>query len=485
MIATNTICQGDTREAGLRDICLNGGSIYSAKRRMAWPGVAAVVVSVVHLGKQLGTGIRCVLDGKEVRGINSFLLASPVEVSVETLKANLGRSYRGHVVLGMGFTFDDEAKTGAHSPIAKMEELVAKDPKNKERIYPYIGGAEINRSPTQSHHRYAICFGNENEEQAEEWPDLLQVVRERVLPEREKIGGYSVAETRREKWWQFGTYASALQDMLESLNKCLALSRVSPNHAVAFQPTDRIFADSLVVFSMESYAAFCVLQSQSHEFWARFLGSSMKDDLRYTSSDCFDTFPFPSDFESDESLEDAGRTYDTYRAKILVNEDIGLTALYNRFHDPHEQSEGILELRRLHSLMDGAVLRAYGWDDLAESARCEFLLDYEEEEDDADAGPPVAGNPTRKRGTKKKPWRLRWPDEFRDEVLARLLELNEQRHQEELLAGKAVITKRTADDDDSDDDDDEDHETESKTRKTKKTRKPKNTPATGQQEMEF
>ncbi len=41
----------------------------------------------------------------------------------------------------------------------------------------------------------------------------------------------------------------------------------------------------------------------------------------------------------------------------------------------------ILELRRLHGLMDAAVLRAYGWDDLAESARCEFLLDDEEEEE--------------------------------------------------------------------------------------------------------
>ena len=46
-----------------------------------------------------------------------------------------------------------------------------------------------------------------------------------------------------------------------------------------------------------------------------------------------------------------------------------------------------------------AVLRAYGWDDLAESARCEFLLDYEEEEDDADAGPPAAG--ARKKSKKK------------------------------------------------------------------------------------
>jgi hypothetical protein len=118
----------------------------------------------------------------------------------------------------------------------------------------------------------------------------------------------------------------------------------------------------------------------------------------------------------------------------MTTSDLGLTDTYNRFHDPHEQSEGILELRRLHGLMDGAVLRAYGWDDLAESARCEFLLDYEEEEDDADAGPPAAG--ARKKSKKKKPWRLRWPDEFRDEVLARLLELNEQRHKEELLLAK-------------------------------------------------
>ena len=79
--------------------------------------------------------------------------------------------------------------------------------------------------------------------------------------------------------------------------------------------------------------------------------------------------------------------------------------------------------------MDRAVLRAYGWDDLAEKATCDFLLDYEEEEDD---------DPTAKKSKKKKPWRYRWPDEFRDEVLARLLELNEQRAMEEKLAGKTA-----------------------------------------------
>ncbi|MCS5700152.1 BREX-1 system adenine-specific DNA-methyltransferase PglX [Cyanobium sp. FGCU-52] len=49
LIATNTIAQGDTRSTGLRWICQNGGTIYAAIKRYKWPGVAAVVVSVVHL----------------------------------------------------------------------------------------------------------------------------------------------------------------------------------------------------------------------------------------------------------------------------------------------------------------------------------------------------------------------------------------------------------------------------------------------------
>ena len=51
LIATNTIAQGDTRSTGLRFICENGGMIYNATRRYKWPGLAAVVVSVVHVFK--------------------------------------------------------------------------------------------------------------------------------------------------------------------------------------------------------------------------------------------------------------------------------------------------------------------------------------------------------------------------------------------------------------------------------------------------
>ena len=31
-----------------------------------------------------------------------------------------------------------------------MEELIAKDPRNQERIFPYIGGKEVNDEPEHS-----------------------------------------------------------------------------------------------------------------------------------------------------------------------------------------------------------------------------------------------------------------------------------------------------------------------------------------------
>jgi hypothetical protein len=176
-----------------------------------------------------------------------------------------------------------------------------------------------------------------------------------------------------------------------------------------------------------------ILQSRIHESWARTFGSSLKDDLNYSPTDCFETFPFPKDWQTNQSLEQAGETYYEYRAALMIRNDEGLTKTYNRFHDPDEDNPEILKLRELHAIMDHAVLEAYGWHDLAERATCGFQLEYEEpeDEDEDDSG--------RKR--KKKPWRYKWPQDFHDEVLARLLELNQIYAEQERIAGESAVSK--------------------------------------------
>jgi hypothetical protein len=122
----------------------------------------------------------------------------------------------------------------------------------------------------------------------------------------------------------------------------------------------------------------------------------MKDDLRYTPSDCFRTFPFPANFATLPGLEAAGGSYHAFRAQLMIDRDEGLTKTYNRFHARSENAPDIIRLRALHANMDSTVLRAYGWDDLADRATPEFI------EQDADEG-------------KTPKTRFDWPADFKDE----------------------------------------------------------------------
>ena len=452
LIATNTIAQGDTRSTGLRWICENGGTIYDARRRVKWPGLAAVVVSVLHVccGDSSCTTR---LDDAEIDQITAFLFHSGGHSDPVRLDANRHQSFQGSVVLGMGFTFDDTDKSGVASSLADMRRLRDDGERPLEVVLPYIGGEELNSSPTHAHHRYAINFRDwplrrddigiswalatpERRKQlrrqaivpddypdpvAADWPDLLAIVEERVKPER--VAGSRKA--RRERWWQYGDRQPGLYAATRRVDRVLATARISRHRAYGFLPADILFSDSLIVFPLDSYSVFCALQARLHEIWSSFFGSSFGDGSRYTPSDCVDTFPFPRAWEARSALDSAGRDYYDHRARLMVANDEGLTKTYNRFHDPDEDDAAILRLRELHEAMDRAVLAAYGWNDIP--TNCRFLLDYEEGDEDDDDLPSRS----------KKPWRYRWPDEVRDEVLARLLALNAKRAAEEEEARKA------------------------------------------------
>ena len=112
---------------------------------------------MLHIGKGSVTD-RKQIDGRDVERITAFLFHRGGHDDPVRLKANAGKSFQGSIVLGMGFTFDDTDKKGVASPLAEMHRLIEKDPRNQEVIFPYIGGQEVNTSPTHAHHRYVINF---------------------------------------------------------------------------------------------------------------------------------------------------------------------------------------------------------------------------------------------------------------------------------------------------------------------------------------
>ena len=448
LIATNTIAQGETRTTGLQWICKHGGVIYRARTRLNWPGLAAVVVSIVHISKGHTITQTCSLNGTSANIISAFLFNRGGHDSPATLRSNQGLSYQGHIIHGLGFTFDDTKSDGQANRLSTMARITRSDPRNSEVIRPFLSGEEVNSSPTHAHHRYVVNFKDyplrredmgmswkdADEHQrgawrshgvvpidypfpvANDWPQALEVIEAAVRPQREALPPKNaVNRDASRRWWRFLAYRQGLQKATGGLDRVLAISRIGNAFAFTFLPTTTVPSDKIIVFPFPQSSPFSVLQSRAHEVWARFLCTTLKDDLQYTPSKCFATFPFPVDYESNSILETAGAAYYNYRATLMVNANEGLTKTYNRFHDPNESSPAIAKLRDLHAAMDRAVLNAYGWQDIPTD--CQFLLDYEIDESEW--------------GTKKKPYRYRWPNEVRDEVLARLLELNAQRAAQE------------------------------------------------------
>jgi hypothetical protein len=144
--------------------------------------------------------VRNVLDGDEVPSINSRLRIGIERLDPIQLVANSDKSFLGSKVYGQGFVIVPEER----------DELLKKSRKNGERIFPYLGGEEVNSHPTQDFDRYVINFGDMTLEDAARWPDLLAIVRERVKPERDQLNDNADGRRRKQYWWQFGRATPAL-----------------------------------------------------------------------------------------------------------------------------------------------------------------------------------------------------------------------------------------------------------------------------------
>jgi hypothetical protein len=412
LISTKTIRQGNTRESSLALIRKTGGEIYHAQRRVAWPGKAAVVIATIGISKG-SSGLAPSLDSKQATQISSFLIDADVDDTPRSLNANIGQSFVGSFVLGMGFTFDDDST--AATPIVRMHEILGEHPEYKPFVKVYVGGAQVNNQPIFKPERYIIDFGEMPAAEAARCVELWDLVETKVKPERSKLDPVKYRR-RALEWWKHSSTNPQMYEAVDRHPRVLVANRAAAKYLTfSFLPPGCVYADSLYVFASHSYGHFAVVQSRIHELWARMFGTSLEDRLCYTGTSCYENFPFPP---SSPGLEEAGQRFDEERSSRMVSLGLGLTPLGNRFNDPDDHSPGVIRLRDRHAAMDKAVLDAYGWSDIVPAY--EFSGDYENE--DGSAGSV----------------RLNFTEEVRDEILRRLLALHAERLKAEQSAAPAA-----------------------------------------------
>jgi hypothetical protein len=359
------------------------------------------------------------------------------------LPENGGKVYQGSIFLGDGFLLSHE---DAFS-------MISREPTCNEVIQGIINGQELNNEPSQEPGRSIINFRDMPLDSARRYPSLLARVEALVKPVRDKDN----MKSRREMWWQFGALASGLYRGIEGKGRCFAAAATTKYLNFSAVPTDIVFTHALYVFTTDRWDLFSIVQSTIHEVWARKYSGALETRLRYSPSDCFETYAFPADLwqNANPTLADIGERYHEHRRNLMLSLWLGLTDVYNLFHSktleadlqehfasrakkdpdgskiPEEHRAralaftydaalaGILELRRLHIELDTTVRDAYGWQDL------DLAHDFYEVE------------------TLPENDRVRYTisPAARKELLKRLLKLNHERAAEEAAAAEPTAKK--------------------------------------------
>ena len=445
LIATNTIAQGDAREGSLDVIIKNGGSINFAVRSMKWPGLAAVEVALVNIYKGKWKG-PFVLGNKTVQQITAYLDDAETVGNPSPLLQNANKSFQGSIILGLGFVLEPhEAAT-----------LIEKNSKNKEVLFPYLNGEDLNTNPNQLPSRWVINFFDRPEDKCrDEYSDCFEILERLVKPERQRVdekGHYTLRKPLPEKWWIHADKRPKLYLTIKQLDRVMVSCRVSKYVNQSFVNIGPIFDVATSVVARSEWWEYSLLQNSLHESWAWKYASTLESRIRYVNVDCIDTFPFPQSPNQQHiiELDNTGKKYHEYRSQLMLKMQLGLTKTYNQFHNKqlsiindvltdneiakkygketlnlwkhlqrtkdtcsfNEAVEGIFELRRLHKEMDEAVLKTYSWTDI--NLNHDFYeMDYLPENDRVRYTiSPVA----------------------RREILKRLLQLNHEIHDKEIAA---------------------------------------------------
>ncbi|WP_326828557.1 hypothetical protein OIE13_20280 [Streptosporangium sp. NBC_01810] len=420
IIATNTIAQGGTREVGLDQAYERDWRVYRTVKSQPWPGTASLEVSLVWAGHP-GAGERRLRDGREVPSITSSLdPEGRMEGLPYRLAANAGQSFQGSNVLGLGFTMSPEEAAA----------LIKADPRNREVLFPYLNGEDLNSRPDGSGRRWVINFRDWPIERAQEYPEPFAIVEREVKPFRER----NKRQARRERWWQYAERAPGLYEAIADLDRVLVIAQTSRTQIPVLVPSGQVFDQKLVVFPASSAAAMALRTSAFQYFWTVTRSSTMKADPVFAPSDCCETLAQPT---FTKRMEEIAEELHSLRSKLMLECDLGLTKLYNLVNDPAEFDPKIQRIRELHAEVDEAVLEAYALDEEREPA----IRDYEARK--AKAPLPAWSDVVLDHGFHDHGQGTRWTvgPQARLDILDKLLALNHYRHRQEPETGVRKLRK--------------------------------------------
>lgn len=354
LIATNTIAQGDTREVGLDRMVASGFTITRSVQSRPWPAESANLEYAAVWGGRgpISEKAARTSDELEVRRISTLLEPAGREGGAPIrLAENTGMAFQGCITLGMGFVLE---------PV-EARQWIAADPRNREVLFPYVNGEDLNQRPDGSASRWVIDFNDRSEQAARAYSEPFERVQTQVMPERMR----TKRRARRERWWQFAERAAGMRRAIAGFDEVLAIAQVSRTVMPVRVRTGSVFSHKVVVLATDSFPTQGILSSNVHFLWTACYSATMRTDISYSPSDVFLTLARP---EPTDGLDSVAKALDGERREIMLRRGLGLTSLYNLINAPEADGtidRDIARLRDIHVELDHEVMAAYGWADVS------------------------------------------------------------------------------------------------------------------------
>jgi SAM-dependent methyltransferase len=358
LVGTNSVREGKSRKASLDYVITNGGYFNNAISTQKWSGDAKVFVSIVNWSKK--NNRLCFLDERQVSSINSSLRPGTDVSKAAKLLTNKYYSFVGVQPNGKGFVIDKVTAI----------EWIEDDCKNSKVLKPFSMGGNLTDNPIGVPERWIIDFADKTLEEVEcfrkPYDHVKNTVRNERLETEEILTLGGTLEVRfkqreeilREKWWRFKRTNERLREKILSNKKYFGVPRLSKWSIFISCEPNWLPGDLVVVVASDDLFIQGILSSEIHRQWVECQKSTLKGDIRYTHTTCFETFPFPQsiNLELVNAIRLAMDELNNYRDAWMIEKRKGITEIYNRYYD-----EPASKLAKLHRSLDALVLKAYGW----------------------------------------------------------------------------------------------------------------------------
>ena len=411
LVSTNSVRGGANRK--VLDAIANELVIFNAWGDEPWVNDgAAVRVSLVCFASAQFVG-SVQLDDQPVGRINADLTANEEQdagldltVAIQ-LGSNANCSFIG---TQKGGPFDIKGEIARNW----LSQPNVNGRSNVEVVRPWVNGMDITRRPSDT---WVVDFGSSmSDEDACEFELPYAHALVEVQPKRANLN----RDGHRLYWWRHAESRPGMRQALQGLERFITTPRVSKHRVFSWQHSSCLADSAVAVITRADDTTFGIIHSRFHELWSlglcTFLG--VGNDPRYTPSSTFETFPFPvgltpadtkgqAQIEGELQLPPVAAEY-LPAARAIASAAQRLNLLRQNWLNPAEWVERVPEvvagyperivakpehaaelkkrtltnlynsrpawLNNAHKALDQAVAAAYGWQDYTPDMAEEEIL---------------------------------------------------------------------------------------------------------------